>query len=80
MIEWHKAKDKLPPYYMPVLVASKYGKEYPEDIMLVMKMIAWENNRNMWKCAYDSTLSPIYDDDHWAIINQPKMGKDGDSD
>ena len=42
-------------------------------------MIAWENNRNMWKCAYDSTLSPIYDDDYWAIINQPKIEKGGDS-
>ena len=80
MIEWHKAKDELPLYDMPVLVASKCGEEYPEDIMLVMKMIAWEDDCNMWKSAYDGTVSPIYDDDRWAIINQPKIEKDGDSD
>ena len=80
MIEWHKAKNELPLYEMPVLVASKCGEEYPEDIMLVMKMIAWKNDCNVWKCTYDGTVSPIYDDDCWAIINQPKIEKDGDSD
>lgn len=80
MIEWYKAKDKLPLYDMPVLVASKCGEEYPEAIMFVMEMIAWENDCNMWKSAYDGTVSPIYDDDRWAIINQPKIEKDGDSD
>ena len=40
MIEWYKAKDKLPLYEMPVLVASKCGEEYPEAIMFVMEMIA----------------------------------------
>ena len=82
MIEWYNAKDKLPLYDMPVLVASKCGEEYPEEIMFVMKMIAWDDNGNicnMWKCAYDGTVSPIYDDDRWSIINQPKIEKDGDS-
>lgn len=80
MIEWYKAKNQLPLYDMPVLVASKCGEEYPEAIMFVMEMIVWEDDRNMWKSAYDGTVSPIYDDDRWAIINQPKIEKDGDSD
>lgn len=80
MIEWHKAKDELPLYEMPVLVASKCGEEYPEAIMFVMEMIAWEDDCNMWKSEYDGTVSPIYDDDRWAIINQPKIEKDGDLD
>lgn len=29
MIEWYNAKDKLPLYEMPVLVASRCGEEYP---------------------------------------------------
>lgn len=36
------------------------------------------------ECRYqryvDGTVSPIYDDDRWVIINQPKIEKDGDSD
>ena len=80
MIEWRKAKDELPLYEMPVLVASKCGEEYPEAIMFVMEMIVWEDDCNMWKSEYDGTVSPIYDDDRWAIINQPKIEKDGDSD
>ena len=80
MIEWHKAKNELPLYEMPVLVASKCGEEYPEAIMFVMEMIVWEDDCNMWKSEYDGTVSPIYDDDRWASINQPKIEKDGVSD
>lgn len=83
MIEWHKASKELPLYDMPVLVAAKCGEEYPEEIMFVMKMIAWEDNGDfcdMWKSLYDNAVSPVYDDDQWALINQPKPERDGDSD
>lgn len=83
MIEWHKAKDELPPYEMPILVASKCGKKYPEEIMFVMQMIARNDNGNicnMWEWVYNNAVFPIYEDDRWAIINQQKIEKDGDSD
>ena len=34
----------------------------------------------MCKSEYDGTVVPIYDDDLWAIINQPNIEKDGGSD
>ena len=78
MIEWYNAKDKLPPYDMPVLVACKCGETYPEEVMFVMKRVIDEYGCDVWKCLHDYAESIIYDDDCWAIINQPKIEKDGD--
>lgn len=82
MIEWHKAKDELPPYDTPVLVAgSETDGTYPEEYVHLMKMFVkhWpDGDENMWQCIYDAEVSWVCDDDYWAYINLPK--KDGDSD
>ena len=82
MIEWHKVKDKLPPYDTPVLVAgSETDGTYPEEYVHLMKMFVkhWSDGHdNMWQCVYDAEVSWVNDDDQWAYINLPE--KDGDSD
>ena len=76
MIEWHKAKDELPPCDTPVLVA---GSE--EEYVHLMKMFVEhspDGDENVWQCVWDLDVYDVYDDDQWAYINLPE--KDGVSD
>lgn len=81
MIEWHKAKDELPPDNVSVLVSivSIYGS-YPEAFVCMAKLEKHDyterDDHNMWRCMCDNTLSYIKDDDQLAYINLPE--KDGD--
>ena len=82
MIEWHKAKDELPPCDTPVLVAgSDTDGTYPEEYVHLMKMFVKhspDGDENVWQCVYDLDIYEVYEDDQWAYINLPE--KDGGSD
>ena len=82
MIEWHKAKDELPPCDTPVLVAgSETDGTYPEEYVHLMKIFVKhspDGDENVWQCVYDLDIYEVYEDDQWAYINLPE--KDGDSD
>ena len=75
MIEWHKAKDKLPPYNTSVLIAVKAEDRYvPEGVLNVRFVKAYGDD--VWYGI--GNWRYVEDDDQWAYINLPE--KDGDLD
>lgn len=76
MIEWHKAKDELPPIGKTVIVAmSNYFDQYVEGLVCIMKY----DGDGHWK-YYESEIEcvGVLQTDCWAYINLPE--KDGDLD
>lgn len=73
MIEWHKAKDVLPPCDTAVLVAIT-AEGYISEEVAVAKLLKthgytmWFNDCLPWRY--------IEDTDYWAYINLPE--KDGE--
>ena len=75
MIEWHRAKDELPPYDTTVLIAVKVENRYvPEGVLNVRLVKSYGDN--MWYGI--GAFVSVEEDDQWAYINLPE--KDGDLD
>lgn len=75
MIEWHKARDVLPPYDIPILVIKKLNGRYiPETVTRTRCIMAYGDN--VWWSGIDWQY--VKGDDCWAYINLPEPEKDGD--
>ena len=76
MIEWHKAKDELPPYEVDVLVCDSLSG-YTDVFVGCLEEDEDAEDGLIWLGTDGSVGDALYND-QWAYINLPE--KDGDLD
>ena len=73
MIEWHKAKDELPPYDTTVLIAVKVKNRYVSEGVLNVRLVKAYGD-NVWYGIENWRY--VEDNDQWVYINLPEKEAD----
>lgn len=80
MIEWHKAKDELPPWHKYVLICD-YWSNYKDIYMAELDEYVYDDEDEtikelQWFGSNGSIGDVDVEHDYWAYINLPE--KDGE--